>query len=213
MKMKRNRLAVVGLAGLALAAGGGAAVAASGNGERQAFLDDAAKRLGVDSSKLESALEEAAIARADAAVAAGRLTAEEAARMKEHIRSGEGPLFGTGDLGHPRGGLPLRTMLAAAASYLGVTEVALHEALLDGKSLAKLAEERGKSVDGLEQAVQAAARKELDEAVRAGDLTAAQRTEALERLAEHIDDVVHRSGPGPGPRLIPPPGGEDLPAA
>jgi len=213
MKTKRNRLALVGLAGLALAVSGGVAVAASSDGERKAFLDDAAERLGVDPSKLENALEEAAVARVDAAVVAGRLTAEQAERMKEHIRSGEGLLLGIGGFGHHRGSLPLRTMLAAAASYLGVTEAALHEARVGGKSLAELAEERGKSADGLERAVQAAARKELDEAVQAGDLTPAERTEALDRIAEHIDDIVQRSGSAPGPRLGPPPGGAALHAA
>jgi len=85
MKKPSKRVALIG-AVMALAAGGavGGALAASGTfdpkAERQAFLNDAAGRLGVSSSKLEDALKQAAIDRVDAALAAGRITKTRPAR-------------------------------------------------------------------------------------------------------------------------------------
>jgi hypothetical protein len=211
---KLNRTVAVGVAGLALVGGAGAAIAASQDDEeRQAFLNDAAGRLGVQPQALENALEEAALARVDAALAAGRITQAQADSMKARIRSGEGPLIG-GFVHHGPGhhGIGLRAVFDAAAAYLGITEAELHQAKHDGKSLATIAGETGKSVAGLKQAMLAAAAKELDDAVSAGDLTAAQRREILADLEAGIDEIVQgtgfgrrgfRQGPGTG-FLLPP---------
>ena len=88
-------LAAVGAAGGALAASGTFDPAA----EKQAYLNDVAGRLGVSSAKLETALEGAAIDRVDAALAAGRITKDQADAMKAAINSGKLPLgigFGPG---------------------------------------------------------------------------------------------------------------------
>ena len=73
-------------------AGGGLG---SGN-EQQAFLDDAAKRLNVTPAQLQAALQGAYDARLDAAVAAGKLTKEQAEAMKKRSAQGGLPLFGGG---------------------------------------------------------------------------------------------------------------------
>src|SRR5438067_11542526 len=93
MNKPSRKVLVVGGAALALVGGGvGGAVAASGSAdpaaERQAFLSDAANRLGVTSAKLQEALKQAALDRVDAAVAAGRLTDAQAAAIKQRIESG-----------------------------------------------------------------------------------------------------------------------------
>jgi hypothetical protein len=178
--------------------------------QRQAFLDDTAKRLGVDSSDLEQALRDATIAQIDKALGDGAITKEQADRMKERIQSGDGPLFGLplerGFRGHggfgPGGhdfelhhGPP--AFFDAAATYLGMTTDELFTALGDGTSLADLAKEKGKSVDGLEQAIVAAVEKQLDVAVGKGRLTEEQKTEFLDRLRDHVDELVQRAGDGP----------------
>ena len=65
----------------------GGALAATGTfdpaKEQQAFLNDAAGRLGITSDKLEAALKAAAIDRVDAALAAGRITQAQAQAMKD----------------------------------------------------------------------------------------------------------------------------------
>src|SRR5438270_7326411 len=141
MKTPTRRTLLVG-AVVALAAGGavGGALAASGTfdpkAERQAFLNDAAGRLGVTSSKLEDALKAAAIDRVDAALAAGRVTKDEADAMKAAINSGKLPLgvgIGPGfGMHHAMFG---GKFLDAAATYLGLTENQLRTQLESGKSL------------------------------------------------------------------------------
>ena len=85
-------------AGAALAvAGGGAAIAAtqlSPKAESQAVVDDAAKQLGVDPTKLSDALKQALQNRVDAAVAAGTLTKAQGDELKARIESDDFPLFG-----------------------------------------------------------------------------------------------------------------------
>ena len=191
-----------GAVAVAALAGGGAALAAGGLGsdeDQQAIIDDAAKRLGVEPQALEEALEDALGARLDEAVKEGRLTEEQAAELKERLENGTLPLFGGRGPGHHHAGFGFHgpELLDAAASYLGVTEAELRTELEGGKSLADVAKAEGKSVDGLEAALTNAVEKQLDDAVKAGRLTEAQRDEALDRFEEHVDDFVAREGFGP----------------
>lgn len=200
MDRTKSKLAA-GAVAVAALAGGGAAVASGGLGsgeDRQAILDDAAKRLGVEPGALETALEDALAARLDEAVTAGRLTEGQAAELKERLRDGTLPLFGGRGFGHHGGfGLHGAELLDAAASFLGLTEAELRAELEDGKSLADVAEAEGKAVAGLQAALVAAVKERLDDAVAADRLTDAQRDEALERFEEHVDELVQRDGLGP----------------
>src|SRR2546423_2451473 len=149
-----------GLPAAAAVAGGGAALAADRFGsssDSQAVVNDAAKELGVTPSALSSALKKALENGIDAAVAAGQLTKEQGDELKQRIESGALPLF----FG-PRGG-PHEHFgeLDAAASYLGLTGAELRTQLESGKSLAQVAKDRGKSVDGLIQALVDSATKRL----------------------------------------------------
>src|SRR5947207_6552441 len=95
MNWRTRKAAVVAAATLAAVGGGvGGALAAGGkdtpSAEKQAFLADAANRLGTTADKLEAALKAAAIDRVDAAVAAGRITPDQGARLKQRIESGFG---------------------------------------------------------------------------------------------------------------------------
>ena len=204
------RLFAGALAGLAVA-GGGAAVAAthfsSPREENQAVLNDAAKQLGVQPSELSAALKKALENRIDAAVAAGRLTKEQGAAIKQRIESGGFPLFGGPGI-DGRGGPHLFGApddLGAAADYLGVTTAQLEQRLNSGDTLAEVAKAEGKAVDGLVDAMYNAAAKRLDAAVAAGRLTAAQEKQILSDLESRIRDFVqnaqlrvHREGPGLG---------------
>jgi hypothetical protein len=216
MNRPRSTKLVALAAALAVVAGGGAGIAATGvlspAQERQAFLDDAARELGVEPSELSAALKTALKKRVDAAVDAGRLSKAEGDRLKARIDAGEAPLFfgpglrpGFGE-GPPGGfrfhdrGLHRGPMagLDAAASYLGLTQAKLREALAGGKTLAQVAKDRGKSVDGLVQALVADHAKRLDEAVAAGRLTKAQRDEKVAALKERVTDMVNGRFRPPG---------------
>jgi hypothetical protein len=179
-----------GVAAAAAVAGGGAALAADRFGssnDSQAVVNDAAKQLGVTPSALSSALKKALENRVDAAVAAGQLTKAQGDELKQRIESGALPLF-FGPRGGPHGHFD---ELGAAASYLGLSDDQLHTQLESGKSLAQVAKDRGKSVDGLVQSMVDSATKKLDAAVTAGRLTKAQEQQILSGLKQRITDFVN----------------------
>jgi hypothetical protein len=206
-----KRAFVVGAIALAVTLGAGAALAATSDvfdpkAEQEAFQAAVAEKLGVTTEELENAYKEASLERLDAAVAAGRITEEQADKIRERIESGDflGPhVFGFGPEFHIEGG----PALDGAADYLGLTEAELHERLRDGQTLAEIARAEGKSVDGLEQALVASGKKKLDQAVEDGSITAAQRDELLERLESKINALVNgepfleKHGPGFGHRF------------
>ena len=214
MLSKRRNSLVAGVAVLVAVVGSAGAIAATGalspREESKAVVDDAAERLGVESSELSDAIKAALKARVDAAVDAGRLTEAQGAELKERIDSDEVPLFGLGrGGGGPGHGIGHFGSLDAAASYLGVTEDALRADLEDGQTLAEVAAAEGKSVDGLVDALVAAATEDLDQAVTDGRLTDAQRDDMVATLEARITAMVNgERGPGRGgPGFGPPPGG------
>src|SRR4051794_27537181 len=160
-------------------AGGGAAYAATQrpadptpSSQQSAFLQDAAKRLGVTQAALTDALKGAAVDQVDAAVAAGRLTSAQGDAIKAAIKAGRFPFGGPGiGFGHgpgpgPGGGaLHPFGIFDAAAAYLGLTDAQLQAQVRSGKTFAQIATAAGKSVDGLESAIVASVKKQLDAAV------------------------------------------------
>lgn len=207
-RLVSKRAAVAAAAALVVAVGAGAAIAAATDAfdpqaERDAFQAAVAKKLGVTTKQLEDAYKAAALERLDAAVAAGRITKAQADVLRERIESGDypGPGFGLRGPGMHGGG----KHLAAAAEYLGLDIDALVEKLRSGQSLAEVAKAEGKSVEGLKQAILADAKSRLDQAVKDGRITDAQRDAMLERLEAGLEDIVNgtgpclRGGPGGGP--------------
>jgi len=91
--------------------------------------------------------------------------------------------------------------LAAAASYLGTTPVALVDQLRSGKTLAQIANQTsGKSADGLIAALVADAKQKIAAAVTAGNLTQTQATTITANLQQWITDLVNGTRPTtPGP--------------
>jgi predicted DNA-binding protein (UPF0251 family) len=206
---KRREIAIVAGAAAALAvAGTGAAIAAtdalSPEERSQAVIDDAAEQLGVEPSELSNALKQALKNRIDEAVTDGRLTEEQADVLKERLDSAGAPLVFGGVGGHPFGGhLGLWHLghvgdLDAVSTYLGLTAEDLRAALADGKSLAEIAREEGKSVDGLVRALVTEAEERIDAAVADGRLTEAQAGELKEDLEDRITELVNRE---PGTRM------------
>jgi hypothetical protein len=205
--VKRRRWVAVAAAAIAVVLGGGAALAAAGSSNPASdFLGDVAKRLGISEDRLEGAIEEAMIARIDAAVADGDLTAEEGETLKERVRSGDVPPvlpglvpgIGFGAPGHPRGFVPGRiagtALLGRAADYLGIDGADVRAALRNGKSLAGLAKAEGKSVDGLKSALRDEMREDADQAVDDGVLTREEADSLVRKLSAAVDEIVEQSG-------------------
>ncbi len=87
--------------------------------------------------------------------------------------------------------------LDAAATYLDLTEEELHERLRDGETLAEIAEDEGKPVAGLVDAMVAAAEEKIDDAVEDGRLTEERADELKQELEERITDLVNGERRGP----------------
>jgi hypothetical protein len=201
MNINRRTKIAAGVAAFGAVAAGGAYAAdevLSPNEESTAIVNDVAEELGVAPSELTDAIEKALANRIDAAVQAGRITEAQAAELKERVEAGELPLFGL-----PHGRMHHRVFggLDAAASYLGVTEAELREALRDGQTLADVAAVEGKSADGLVDALVADATDRLSEAVEEGRLTEAQKQEMLDSLQERMTDLVNGEVPRFGHRF------------
>jgi hypothetical protein len=214
--MKRTRWVAISAAALAVVLASGAALASTGpSNPASDFLGDVAERLGISEDKLEDAIQEATIARIDEAVAAGDITKAEGDALKERVRSGDAPII----LPHFRGPavappeplkreivpdfLPGSDLIETAADYLGMDEADVRDALRDGKSLADLATNRDKSVDGLERALVGAIREDADRAVDDGVLPKAEADRLVEKLTSAVDKIVEggldfdfKGGPG-----------------
>ena len=191
METRIKRRIAIGAAGLTILGGGGGAYAIADRGnddERQAFMDDAAKRLHVSPTQLRSALKGAMDDRIQADVKSGKLTQKQADAIKQH----KGPDGPPRRERHVAG--PFMEGLQAAAKYLSLSDTQLRNQLRSGKSLAQVAKDRNKSVGGLKSAIKSALQSQLD---------------------ARVNELVNRSGP-PGPpdgagfrhfRGGPPPGG------
>lgn len=211
--------AAIAAAVLVVGLGAAGAVAAtrilSPNDESKAVIDDAAAQLGVKPKALSDALKQALKNRIDAAVAAGVLTKDQAQGLKDRVDSGEYPMlfglhgidghgfgfghdFGARGFGH-RGPFAI---VETAASYLGMTEAELGDALHD-KTLAEIAKDKGKSASGLVAALVAAEEKTIDQAVVEGRITKAQATEIKSKLDERMQALVNGELRAPGDGLHP----------
>ncbi len=146
-----SKRALAGIAAaLAVAAGGGAAFAAQSGDEAgppgpEAVLAGVAERLGIPEAELKDAFRAEALERLDAAVAAGRITEEQATRIRERIESGQPPRHRPHRHAAP--------FVETAAEYLELTPAQILDELRGGRSLAEIAEAQGKTAEGLERAL------------------------------------------------------------
>ncbi len=133
----------------------------------------------------------------DGLVSEGTITAAQAdavaAALAEKLPRGGGP-HGPG----MRGPGPALDVLADA---LGMTPDEVRAALMDGTSVADLAQEKGVALATVVDALVAEAKAHLDEEVAEGDLTQQEADERLEEIRTRIGEMVQQSGvPGPGHR-------------
>jgi predicted XRE-type DNA-binding protein len=215
--LRSKRAVAIAAVTVTVAGGAGVAVAAtSSNSGPSSFLDDVAKHLGISRQKLDDATKAAAIDQVNADLAAGRITKDQADALKKRIESGDVPALG--GLRGPGGGGPklgfgfgpggpgaiakpfVTDGLAAAAKYLGLSESELRNKLSSGQSLAAVAKAQNKAVDGLQDAIVAAEKADLDKAVADKKLTQSQADDALNALKSHIGDLVNGRLSFRGPR-------------
>ena len=146
-------------------------------------------------SGLEQTIETSLKARLDAAVAAGKLTSTQETMILSAV---SGRLDKLVNATHPAvkarvGARVRRGLIRVSATYLGVTPAQLRTELKTGKTLAQVATEHGRTVAGLEQAIETAVKTRLDKAVTAGKLTGAQEQKVLSGLQSRLDKLVNRT--------------------
>ena len=174
------------------------------------FARRLAGNLGVSEDRLRDAFKQTALQEVDEALAAGRITADQAQRLKDHINQGGGnlPCFRPGGgkgAQHGRMALILPQMLDAAAGYLGIDRATLLQELRDAGSLQAVAARHGKDTPdgkaGLEQAMETALRKAL--ADRGVDQ--ARVDQVANEFKQNFDRLYTRNwqrmGPGAGAAL------------
>lgn len=167
-------------------------------------IADVAAERNVDKQKVIDALVAAATARID------EMKSELPDRIADLVeRDGlgfRGP-GGRGGPGHIAGHMAFNS-LDDAATALGISRLELREALESGKSIAQVAEEKGKNIDDVKAAMVADFNARIDEAVSNGRLDADRAAEMKANHAERVDELVtreglplrngHRHGFGPG---------------
>ncbi len=165
------------------------------------FVDKLADNLGVDELKLRTALVKTRLELLDEAVKDGRLTPEQAERIKQHIQqSGGSGFFGEppgGRLGPGAGGQhgsmaggPWMAIASAAEEALGLGPEQLKAKMHEGKSINEIAADLGKDQARVKQKMLEGLRSRIDDAVKAGRLPA-ERAEAMESgLEQHVDRLM-----------------------
>ncbi len=194
--------------------GGGSALAAAdptatptpaAGAQCQAFLNDLAQRLGVSTSKLQSAVTGALQDMIDQAVQSGRLSQSEATTLKSRLTSAADAgcvgLPGLRELGPDHAGFPgfrggpaagaldPTTLLNAAASALKIDAATLQneiKALQPGQDLRTIAQQHGVDYTSVTNAIHDAAKQQLDAAVTKGTLTASQESAILSALDSRL---------------------------
>jgi len=192
-------LLVSGLAaGVALAQGGGGGDA---QGARQSFAARVAAHLGVTEQQLVDAFKTARLEMLDEAVAAGKISPEEADQIRQRIEESKGLGLRPGiGMRHWRA-RALGGIVKSVAETLNMTPREIVQDLRQGQSLAEIAQAKGVSIDTLKSAIVDAAKEKLDQAVADGKLTQDQADKIMTRLTDNIDKIVNwkRGGLGKGP--------------
>ncbi len=169
---------VLGAAVLAVRSAG----AQDGEGERPGdkFIAKTAENLGVG------------------AVAAGNLTEEQAAKLRERIEE-YGPLSVIGWGQRYRDHVlckGARLVIGAAAEALGEEPADVAEAVRSGESLAEQAEAHGMRIEDFTAALLDAIKGKLDAKVSDGTITQSQADRIFAGIEEHIDRIVNFEGQG-----------------
>jgi hypothetical protein len=149
----------------------------AGQGKYQAFVDALAKRLGIASPALQTAIGQA---RTDAGLPAN-------GGFGEGHRGPGGP----GGASGPRAG---GRNLDAAATAIGIPVAQLQQEL-PGKSLTQVAQAHGKNPADVATALKNAAHQRVDQEVTSGRLTADQAAQAKTQADQRIDQQMTQVRP------------------
>ncbi|BDQ04819.1 MAG: hypothetical protein KatS3mg083_340 [Candidatus Dojkabacteria bacterium] len=199
--MTRTTKIIAGVAGvlaLAATAGGVMVYAQSNTTPSESVLDRVARIVGVESSKLKDAYKQVLNEDINAKVQEGKLTEEQANRIKEKIESriknGNFPGW-TGEGKYRMGGLKgVMAVHDDLANFLGMTSDELRNASRE-KTLVEIAQEKGKSESELKEFLKKTIEDKINKAVSDGVITQEQADDMKSRLDEKINMMVTTKAP------------------
>jgi hypothetical protein len=171
---------------------------------QQAYQAALAARLGISTDQLTAAMKQARIDTINQAVAAGKLTQDQANRMIQAIQTGQrpgGPGMRPGQQGQQGQGQPGQNWRGPGgpgemrgggelATILGISQEQLRTEFQAGKSLVQIAQEKGISRDTLKAKILDARKAQLDAAVAAGRISADQAQQMMTRITANIDRML-----------------------
>jgi hypothetical protein len=166
--------------------GGSVAQALEPGDKRSDYEEKLAQKLGVIVEQLQAAQKAARDEMIDEAVAAGRITQEQADKLK----SGQ-----PGDFRHGAGQRikgAIVNVFDTAASILGLSNDEIKAGLMDGKSLNDMAAEQG--VSNFEAQMVAQLTADIQAKVADGSITQAQADRLLEHLADMVNKAANHEG-------------------
>lgn len=166
----------------------------SAPGKPGEFLTALAAKLGKSPSDVLAAFKATEHDFVSQALQSGRITADQANRLNARIDQQKGLPSGVlGEVAKTKAGVAERRLAAGVAQFLGMQPKDLAAELKQGKSLAQVAQEKGKTVDQLKAYITQQAKARLDAQVQAGKLTQDKENQALQRLNANLDKMVNRT--------------------
>lgn len=202
MKKRNVVLGLTAAAVLALGAIVGVAAQSTGSDTGNGnFITKLAANLGIGEDKLKSAIQQTENQTIDEQLAAGKITQEQADKLKQRAANGGGVHFGFGEKGRGPGapgdkggrelGLGGVDLGGVIQSLTGLTPEQLKAELQSGKTPQQIAQDHGINIDTLKAKLIENATQRLNQAVTDGKITAAQKDQMLARLSAEIDRITN----------------------
>jgi uncharacterized protein YidB (DUF937 family) len=165
------------------------------------FVQKLASKLGTNEQNLRNALVATQQEMVDDATQAGRLTPDQATKLKERIQqSGGRPFSHAPRGGGERFGQLRATFASAAEQALGLSPEQLQAHFKAGKSIADIAREQGKDPAVVRAQLLAALNARIDDAVKSGRLSAERAAQMKARLEQHADRLMNHKPSQDGPQ-------------
>ncbi|MGB2694791.1 MAG: hypothetical protein WBD55_06330 [Dehalococcoidia bacterium] len=162
------------------------------------FMAKLATNLGVSEDDLRAAVKETNGQIVDQWLADGRITEDEATKLKDRIDQSDGSLspFGRGHFGHGPGFGGRLDIGSDLADFLGIGADEIHQAREDGQSLAQIAKANGKTRQELIDHIVGGLQDKLDQKVADGDIDQSRADEIAQNFKDNVGDMVDRTDIG-----------------
>ena len=163
------------------------------------FREAVAGILGISVEEYDAAVEQAREQVIGEALDEGWLTEEQAERMQERFEEGPGRRgMGGGFMKPPKGfmGRGDTALIGVAAEKLDMSVEDLHAQLIDGRSIAEVAEEQGVETQEIIDAYLAQLEENLTQKVADGEITQNQADWMLEQATERVPEQLENAFDG-----------------